>query len=460
MKCHNGHGAKAGQEGRCGMNATTETQPPGVAETPIQGREVRTRWAWTEPTVWTDRMLAALENGVKGGQWFSLIDKVWKPENLRSGWERVKRNGGSGGSDGQSLSQFERQAEEELRRLEQELKAGRYEPRSVRRAWIPKPEGTGQRPLGIPTIRDRIVQTALRAVIEPIYERDFAAMSYGFRPGRGCRDALRAVDELLKAGYTWVVDADLKSCFDAIPHERLMEEVGRKIADGRILDLIRSYLQQEVMEGMKRWTPEGGTPQGAVISPLLANIYLDSLDHRMVAKGYQMVRYADDFVIPCRNEMEAQAVLTTVGEWVQNAGLALNPDKTRVVNTAKEGFDFLGYHFERGYRWPRTKSMDKLHGTIQNLTRRTNGDSLETIVARLNPVLRGWFGYFKFSHKTTFPTVDSWVRMRLRSILRKRNGGQGRGRGRDHQRWPNDFFADYGLFSTTTAHRLACQSLN
>lgn len=443
------------------METTAEAKPPGVAETPMQGGEVRARWAWTEPTVWTDRMLTTLEDGVKGGHWFSLIDKVWRLENLQAGWERVKRNKGSGGSDGQSIRQFERQAAEAIERLAQELKTGCYEPRPARRQWIPKPGGNGQRPLGIPAIRDRVTQTALRSVIEPIFERDFAETSYGFRPGRGCRDALRSVDERLKAGYTWVVDADIKSYFDSIPHERLIEEIGRKIADGRVLDLIRRYLRQEIMEGVKRWTPEGGTPQGAVISPLLANIYLNPLDQRMRDKGFLMVRYADDFVVLCRSEKEAQEALETVKIWVQAAGLALQPDKTRIVNAAQEGgFDFLGYHFERGYRWPRKKSINKFRDTIRKLTQRTNGSSLATVVARLNPVLRGWFGYFKFSHKTTFPVLDSWTRMRLRSILRKRNGRRGRSRGADHQRWPNDYFANLGLFSLVTAHRLACQSLH
>lgn len=442
------------------MEATTETRPSEVAARPTQEGEIRARWAWTEPAVWTDRMLTALEQGVKGGRWYSLMDKVWKLENLQAGWRRVKRNKGSGGTDGQSIHRFEEGAGAEIAKLSQQLQRGGYEPQPAKRVWIPKPEGTGQRPLGIPVIRDRVVETALRHVIEPIFDRDFADTSYGCRPGRSCRDALRAVNQLLKAGYSWVVDVDLQSYFDSIPHERLMEAVESRIADGRILMLIREYLQQDIMEGMKRWTPESGTPQGAVISPLLANLYLNPLDHEMAAKGYRTVRYVDDSVILCRSEKEAQEALAAVREWVQAAGLALHPEKTRIVNAAERGgFDFLGYHFERGYRWPRKKSLSKLCDTVRKLTKRTSGNSMATIIAKLNPVLRGWYGYFKHSHKTTFPDIDQWVRMRLRSILRKRKGLQGRGRGADHQRWPNRYFAELGLFSLTAAHVSVCQSL-
>lgn len=442
------------------MEATTETKPSGVAAGPTQEGETRVRWAWTEPAVWTDRMLTALEQGVKGGRWYSLMDKVWKLENLQAGWQRVKRNKGSGGVDGQSIHRFEGCAGAEIAKLSQQLQTGSYVPQPAKRVWIPKPGGTGQRPLGIPVIRDRVVETALRYVIEPIFERVFAETSYGCRPGRSCRDALRAADQLLKDGHSWVVDVDLQSYFDSIPHECLMEAVESRIADGRILTLIREYLRQDIMEGMKRWTPESGTPQGAVISPLLANLYLNPLDHEMAAKGYRMVRYVDDFVILCRSEKEAQEALAAVREWVQAAGLALHPEKTCIVNAAeKGGFDFLGYHFERGYRWPRKKSMSKLCDTVRKLTKRTNGNSMATIIAKLNPVLRGWYGYFKHSHKTTFPDVDQWVRMRLRSILRKRKGLQGRGRGADHQRWPNRYFAELGMFSLTASYESACQSL-
>jgi len=403
-------------------------------------------------------MLTALEQGVKGDKWFSLIDKVYAPANLRKAFERVKANGGAAGVDQVTVEEFEQHLEANLEKLSQALKDGRYRPQAIRRVWIPKPGSKEKRPLGIPTVRDRVVQAALRAVLEPIFERDFAAQSYGFRPNRGCKDALRRVDTLLQAGYNWVVDADLKSYFDTIPHAALMDRVGEKVADGRVLGLLEAFLTQKVMEAAKGWTPEEGTPQGAVISPLLSNLYLNPLDHHMEEKGAEMVRYADDFVILCQSQSEAQAALERVRQWAVSAGLKLHPDKTRIVDaTHQGGFDFLGYHFERGYRWPRQKSLKKFKDTVRSQTRRNQGQSLAAIVTDLNRTLRGWFEYFKHSHRTTFPGLDQWVRMRLRSVLRRRQGRKGRGRGVDHQRWSNAFFAAQGLFSLTAALALACQ---
>jgi len=405
-------------------------------------------------------MLAALERGLKGGKWFSLIDKVYSPSNLKASLARVIRNRGGAGVDGQTIAMFRGDAENKLRRLQQELVEGRYKPLPVKRSWIPKPGSREKRPLGVPAIRDRIVQTALRNVCEPIFEKKFAEQSYGFRPGRGCKDALRRVDRLLKEGYTWVVDADLKSYFDSIPHDKLMEEVKKEIADGRVLGLIEQYLKASILDGLKEWTPEKGTPQGAVISPLLSNIYLNPLDHLMAESGFEMVRYADDFVLLCRSREEAERGLELVREWAEAHGLTLHPEKTRLVDArkAREGFDFLGYHFERGLHWPRKKSMKKLRETIRAKTKRTSGRSMECIIEDINRTLRGWFGYFKHSHKYTFRMVDGWVRMRLRSILRKRRKGKGRGRGADHQRWPNAYFTELGFFSLEVAHAKACQS--
>jgi RNA-directed DNA polymerase len=306
-------------------------------------------------------------------------------------------------------------------------------------------------------VRDRVVQTALRLVLEPIFERDFAPHSYGFRPGRGCKDALRRVDELIKGGYTHVVDADLKSYFDTIPHDRLLALVGQKVSDGQVLSLIEAFLNQSVLDGLEEWTPERGTPQGAVISPLLSNIYLDPLDHLMADQGWEMVRYADDFVILCRDAEDGARALEAVRQWTTQAGLTLHPEKTRIVDAKEDGFDFLGYRFEKGRRYPRKKSLGKFRDTIRAKTRRTSGESLGRIILNLNPTLRGWFEYFKHSYKATFPYIDGWIRMRLRSLLRKRQRLRGRGRGADHQRWPNAFFADQGLFSLKTAHELASQ---
>ena len=371
----------------------------------------------------------------------------------------MKANDGAPGVDHVTVRDFEAHLEENLARLSRSLRDGTYRPQAVRRAWVPKPGRKEKRPLGIPTVRDRVAQTALRSVLEPIFERDFAEHSYGFRPGRGAKDALREVARLLREGYSWVVDADIRSYFDSIPRERLLARVAEKIADGRVLALLGAYLEQEVMEGLARWTPEAGTPQGAVISPLLSNIYLDPLDHKMAERGYAMVRYADDFVILCRTEAEARRALAEVEAWMEDAGLRLHPEKTRVVDAREPGgFDFLGYHFERGYRWPRRKSLRKVKEAIRQKTRRTNGHSLEMIIADVNRTLRGWYEYFKHSHHTTFGPLDAWVRMRLRSILRKRRGRRGRGRGRDHQRWPNAYFAARGLFSLAAAHARTSQS--
>jgi RNA-directed DNA polymerase len=224
--------------------------------------------------------------------------------------------------------------------MERLLREGRYEPKPVRRVWIDKPGSREKRPLGIPTIRDRIVQTALLCVLEPVYEYSFHEHSYGFRPGRSARQAVDRVEELLAAGHTWVVDADIKGYFDNIPQDQLLARVKEKIADRRVLGLLEKFLKQGVMEGLNGWTPtESGTPQGAVISPLLANIYLNPLDHSMDAQGYKMVRYADDFVILCHTETEAREALVKVQAWMTLAGLTLHPEKTRIVEaTLKGGF--------------------------------------------------------------------------------------------------------------------------
>jgi len=357
-----------------------------------------------------------------------------------------------------SVTMFEDRLDENLKNLSDALRTGSYRPQAIRRHYIPKPGSQERRPLGIPTVRDRVVQTALRLVLEPIFERDFAAHSYGFRPGKGCKDGLRRVEELLKAGYTHVVDADLKSYFDTIPHDRLLALVARKVSDGKVLSLIDAFLHQGVLDGLEEWTPEQGTPQGAVISPLLSNIYLDPLDHLMAGLGFEMVRYADDFVILCRSAEEAARALETVQRWTASVGLTLHPTKTRVIDVRTESFDFLGYRFEGGTRRPRPKSLEKFKETVRAKTKRTSGESLLKIIAALNPTLRGWFEYFKHSHKWTFGSLDGWLRMRLRSLLRRRKRQKGRGRGIDHQHWPNAFFADLGLFNLKGAHELASQS--
>jgi RNA-directed DNA polymerase len=323
----------------------------GLKKDPKQDREaLRERWQWVERSIWTDRMLRTLERGIEGGKWFALIDKVYRKANLQSAFNQVWRNGGSAGVDGQSVQQFEAQEEHQLQQLSQELQRGSYWPAAVKRVWIPKPGSTEKRPLGIPVVRDRVVQTALRNVIEPIFEKDFAQYSYGFRPRRGTKDALRRVEELLNQAHHWVVDADIKGYFDSISHSKLMAKVATKISDGKILELVESYLQAGVMEQCKGWeATEQGTPQGGVVSPLLANIYLDELDGLLSNAGMQMVRYADDFVVLCTTQAQAQRALELISQWMQPAQLQLHPQKTKIIDAAQVGgFEFLGYHFERG----------------------------------------------------------------------------------------------------------------
>ena len=445
------------QEGGCVQAQNDETQLAAVsrASGAKQAGEARARWWWVERTVWTERMLTRLSSKEPANRvWFALVDKTYAPANLQSAYEKVWRKGGSAGADEQTVAHFERHAGAELARLHEQLRDGRYQPQPVRRAWIPKPGSHEWRPLGIPAVRDRIVQGALRHVLEPIFEAEFAEHSYGFRPGRGAKDALRRVDTLLKRGHDWVVDADLKSYFDTIPQDRLLALIKERVADGRVLALVESFLRAGVLEESKGWQPtEWGTPQGGVISPLLANVYLDGLDHQMEQAGRAMVRYADDFVILCRTESEAQAALEEVRAWVSEAGLTLHPEKTRIVNASLPGgFDFLGYHFERGMKWPRKKSLKKLREGVRAKTSRLEGRSLKEIITDVNRTLRGWYGYFQHSKPNVFPTVDGYVRRRLRSLLQWRMDGQGKGRGEAHHRWPNPWFAQHGLLSLTAEH--------
>ena len=443
-------------------DGSRQEKAPAVPEKATQGAEAGNgrEWPWVEASVWTERMVSALVNGVKGGRWYSLMDKVYAPATLAAAWTKVRANGGAAGVDGQSVERFAGQAELYLSELAQALREGSYRPQPVKRVDIPKGDGR-MRPLGIPAVKDRIVQTAVKLAIEPIFEASFCPTSYGFRPGLGCKDALREVDRLLKEGYVFVVDADLESYFDTIPHERLMHRVEERISDGRLLALIRSFLAQDILKGLERWTPTAGTPQGAVISPLLANIYLHPLDGLMAGRGLRMVRYADDFVVLCRSREEAEAALAEIRQWVADNGLRLSPSKTRLgdCRQAGEGFDFLGYRFEAGRRWVRKKSLTRFKDSIRAKTRRTCGVSLARVIAGLNPLLRGWFGYFKHAHPSTFTALDRMIRRRLRAILRKQEKRPGVGLCQaDHRRWPNTFFAEAGLLALEQAWQQARHS--
>jgi len=441
------------------MPRQAEDQPATVPKAQQAGDAQRS-WTSAEPCVWTVRMLTTLIEGVEGGKWFRLFDKVFAQRNLLAAYQQVASKRGAAGVDRITVATFGQQLPENIGQLSDALRADTFRPQAIRRVHIPKPGTQETRPLGIPTVRDRVVQAAIVNVIEPIFERDFASHSYGFRPCRGCKDALRRVDALLKAGYTHIVDADLKGYFDSIPHDRLMDLLRTKIADGRVLSLIEAFLQADIMEGTSGWTPTSGAPQGAVLSPLLSNIYLDPLDHLVAQTGLEMVRYADDFVILCRSAEQAIQALELVQEWATEKGLSLHPTKTRIVDSQQESFAFLGYEFQGHQHWPRKKSLQKLKDTLRVKTRRTNGRSLARIMADVNRTLRGWFHYFQHTTRSSaFQSLDSWLRMRLRSLLRRRQGGRGVARDqRASFTWPNHFFAKRGLFSLATAHATACQS--
>jgi RNA-directed DNA polymerase len=406
-------------------------------------------------------MLAALDERERVPVWYALKDKVYRKENLQAAWERVRANRGAAGVDRQSVAAFAAHAERYLEELHQELRTETYHAQAVRRCHIPK-EGTKEyRPLGIPTVKDRVVQTALKHVLEPIWEARFHPRSFGFRPGRGCKDALRQVDRLLHEGCVWVVDADIQAYFDSIDKDQLMKDVKEVIADGAVLRLIAQYLHQGVLEEGTQWTPKTGTPQGAVISPLLANLYLHPLDERMTKLGYRMVRYADDFVILCGSAEQAHLALEEVKAWVEANGLTLHPDKTHVGDCRAEGqgFEFLGYRFEAGKRWVRKKSLQGFKDKIREKTRRTRGDSLTQIIADITPMIRGWYGYFKHACRREFPKLDGFIRRRLRAILRKQEKRPGFGKCHaDHRRWPNVYFAALGLFTMAEARMSASQS--
>ena len=457
--------SKGRQEDECVRTKSMETKESKVQKMAKPISEARTRWEWAEPTIWTDRMLEALESGINGVEetkWFSLIDKVYNPLNLMAAYQKTASRKGAAGVDHVSIEAYGGQLRRNLARVREQLLADTYRPSKIRRTYIPKSSGKELRPLGIPTVQDRVVQTAVRQVIEPIFERLFAEQSYGFRPKRGCKDALRQVFNLMKEGNLYIVDADLRKCFDRIPHAPLLDRIKERIADRNVLNLIHRFLKQEILEDGITTSPEKGTPQGATLSPLLCNIYLNPLDHQMEKAGIKMVRYADDLVIACRTQKEAEEALEILKQWVKANGLELHPEKTRIANMteARSHFDFLGYRVYRTKkgkltRYPSPKSEKRLREKLRKPTRRTNAHGMKEIIRRCNKVLKGWYEYFKHSSKRMLQALDGWLRMRLRSILRKRRKGKGRGRGLDHRRWPNAYFAKLGLFSMYAAREEA-----
>lgn len=440
---------------KCAKDSDVSKDPQPVAQTPRPLEGFRARMSLESDAIWTERMLEALETGVKGGRWYSLMDKVVDPSNLRLGAWQVIRNDGAAGVDHRSCEQLEKEMSVEVSLLERQLREGTYRPQAVKRVWIAKPGRPEKRPLGIPTVRDRMVQATLRNVIEPIFEWEFVEHSYGFRPGRGATQALQRVEKLLNDGQNWVVDADIKGYFDNIPQDRLMELLGQRISDGRVLALIEAFLTQGVMESGKGWQPTTkGTPQGAVLSPLLANVYLHPLDLLAQSRGWRMTRYADDFIVQCASREEAETILAEIGNWMEAASLTLHPEKTRIVDaTLPGGFDFLGWHFERGCKWPRDKSLERFKETLREETPRNSGNSMSAIIERLNRRMKGWYQYFQGGVQYVYRRLDQWLRGRLRSILRRRDGRKGRGRGRDHNRYTNEYFANLKLISLYASAR-------
>jgi RNA-directed DNA polymerase len=411
-------------------------------------------------------MLESLRRGgPEGGKWYSLHDKVFAEKTLRAAYARVARNRGAPGVDGMTVEGFGERLDEEIARLRRAWQTGTYRPQAIRRTWIPKPGTDERRPLGIPTVRDRVVQAALVSVLEPIFDTTFSEHSHGFRPGHRAQDALAAVLSHVKAGKVFIVDADLKGYFDSIPHGRLLAEVRRKVTDGRVLDLIGAFLTAGIMEQGALTEPDAGTPQGGVISPLLANLYLDGLDQMMAAAGVAMERYADDFVICCGTPAEAERALAMVKDWTAQAGLTLHPTKTRIVDLGIPGnhIDFLGYRLQRHtdgtgtdriLRLVRPKSLTRIRDALRALTPRNSGDSLEAMITRLNRTLTGWFAYFRSVSRLIHATLDKLVRRRLRAMLCKRIGQKlsSWGRGWHQKEWSKAFFAEHGLFSLEAAH--------
>lgn len=405
--------------------------------------------------MWTEAMKAAIGPLRQAGRkWYSLYDKVIAPVNLKAAWDRInrrvtgkKRHQGAG-VDGITVAKFANRAESDLQKLGEQLGTGRYSPSPVRRHYIPKPGSTKLRPLGLPTVRDRVVQEACRSLLEPIFEAEFLDNSHGFRPERSVETACVQVEQYLSAGKVWVVDLDIEKCYDSIPHEPLIDRVAGRISDGKVLDLIRRFLKSGIMEEMNIRHETTGTPQGGIISPLLANIFLHDLDQAMAARRIAWVRYADDVVALCQSREEAQQVLESIRQILAELGLTLSPEKTRIVHL-DEGFDYLGWHYQGQQRWPRKKSVDKLRHRMRALTRRNRPGSLQSICAELAPVQRGWFHFFRQGNsQPTFHKLDGWLRRRLRSLLRRRTKRRGISPGgRDHQRWPNSYFAQHGFFS-------------
>jgi len=350
--------------------------------------------------------------------WYSLYDKVYKKTNLESAFYQVKKNKGAPGVDKITIKAYEAKLEDHLEVLQQKLKDKSYRPKPVRRKMIEKDNGK-LRPLGIPTVEDRVVQAAIRNILEPIFEEEFLPCSYGFRPQISAHMALDKVTEHLKDGYQYVIDADLQSYFDTIPHDKLEQQIRKRVTDGSVIELIHQFLRAGVMEGeLYQDTPEGA-PQGGVLSPLISNIYLHQLDQLMTERGHRIVRFADDFIILCKSQKGAERVMRSVNKFLENElCLTVNQEKTKVVYATKEPFTFLGYEFIGDIRRIDPKKEVKFKKRVKEITRRNQTVDIETLIKeKLNPFIRGWANYFRHGNvKTKFGNWDAWIRRRLRMV--------------------------------------------
>ena len=380
---------------------------------------------------------------IKKRKWYSLYDKVYTEENLKKAWDKVRRNKGAGGIDRVDIATFSKGEENNLREIHRLLKAKKYKPTELKRTYIPKSK-TEKRPLGIPTIKDRIVQQALLNILEPIFEVKFHNDSYGFRPYRSAHQAIKEVKKSISEGKEWIVEVDIRKYFDTVRHEILLEKLNEEVSDGSVLKLIKSFLRSGVMEEGVKIQTEEGTPQGGVISPILANIYLNEFDWQMSDEGYKVVRYADDLVVMCSDKEEAIKAYEKIQEIVEDKlKLKIHEGKTRILNHRDERFEFLGFSFHWKYLLIRKKSLEKFKDKVREVTRRQQPRNVKEVIQRLNYVLRGFANYFRIGNvKYTMRDLDGWVRMRIRCFIEKRK--------RMHYQsfeYRNTLLKSYGLIS-------------